>query len=58
MGGDTFFLSSSVPPGNPLVALGRGNQPRLAAARTMLGALPRALQTKIAVDNAARIYRL
>jgi Amidohydrolase len=58
MGGDAFFLSSSVPPESPLVALSRGNQPRLTAARAMLAALPRALQANIAVDNAARLYRL
>lgn len=58
MGGDAFFLSASVNEASPLVALSRGNQPRLTAARMLLSKLPPMLARKIANENAARLYRL
>lgn len=58
MGGDAFVTAPSISPNSPLVALSRGNQARLTAAGILLSRLPAAIVSRIATDNAARLYRL
>lgn len=58
MGGDTFFASSSVNPQTAVASLGRGNDPRLTAAKAALARMPPELSQKIAIDNARRLYRI
>jgi hypothetical protein len=58
LGSDSFILPPSVPPDSPLVALSRGNQPRLSAANQLLAWLPKELAKSIGEANAARLYRV
>jgi hypothetical protein len=58
MGGDTFFVSSSVDPERAVITLSRGNEPRLKAARATLSRLPADLARKIGIANAQRLYSL
>lgn len=58
MGSDSFFVTSIANPDAAPVMLARGNQGRLAAAGLVLSKLPPALQTKIAMENPVRIYRI
>jgi hypothetical protein len=58
MGGDTFFVSSSVDSERAVTTLSRGNEPRLKAARITLSRLPVDLARKIGIANAQRLYSL
>lgn len=58
MGADAFLLAESIHPQSPLIALGRGNDPRTMAARMVLDRLPPQLARKIGVTNANNLYRL
>ena len=58
MGGDTFFVSSSVDPERAVMTLSRGNAPRLKAARATLSRLPADLARKIGIANAQSLYAL
>jgi len=58
MGGDTFFVSSSVNTERAAVALSRGNEPRLRAARVALERMPPDLAKKIGLTNAQRLYKI
>jgi hypothetical protein len=58
MGGDTFFVSSSVDPQRAVATLSHGNEPRLRAARATVSRLPAELARKIGIVNAQRLYSL
>jgi hypothetical protein len=58
MGSDSFFVSPSASPEAAPAMLARGNQGRLAAAGVMLSKVPSDLRARIALENAARIYRI
>lgn len=58
MGGDTFFVSSSVDPERAVTTLSHGNEPRLKAAHATLSRLPLELARNIGVANARRLYGL
>jgi predicted TIM-barrel fold metal-dependent hydrolase len=58
LGADAFFLAASMPSGHPLATLSRGNDMRLGAIGQLLSRLPAQLTSKIAQENAVRLYRL
>lgn len=58
LGSDAFHIAASAPEDSPLRTLARGNEIRLAAIVELLARLPADLATKIAHENATRLYRL
>jgi hypothetical protein len=58
LGSDSFILPPSVPPGSPLIALSRGNEGRLSAAKQLLSRLPAELARNIGEQNAVSLYRV
>jgi hypothetical protein len=58
LGSDTFVFPSTMPPASPVYTLSRGNQARWMGANQLLARLPPDLASKIAQENASRLYRL
>ena len=58
LGADAFFVAQSAPPDSPLRILALGNEVRLGAVGQLLSRLPAQLTSKIAQENAVRLYRL
>ena len=58
LGADAFFLAASTPSDSPVRSLGRGNDLRLRGIAELLARLPAPLASRIAYENAVRLYGL